>query len=266
MTDRSACIALFGTGSDVGKSVAAAALCRIYNDIGLKVAPFKTQNMSNNSFVTSGGGEMGRAQVVQAECARIEPHVDMNPLLLKPSANCRSQMVLHGVATGDVSSLDFRSDRSVLFEKLMASMERLRSEYELIVIEGAGSDAAVIKVKGTKKALAISVDCNGRYCYLNPYNGAMMAVAEAARETEWKLPSFAAKIFDGGFQWDLIYPYPEQTATDRRVGDEYLAKLEQILKEHLDADEVDKTGIIPDKVYDALAAHGCFSMKILGTQ
>ena len=87
MNGKASCIALFGSGSDVGKSVVAAALCRIFSDIGLKVAPFKTQNMSNNSFVTAGGGEMGRAQVVQAECARIEPHVDMNPLLLKPSAN-----------------------------------------------------------------------------------------------------------------------------------------------------------------------------------
>ena len=139
MSVKAHCIALFGTGSDVGKSVVAAALCRIFSDAGLKVAPFKTQNMSNNSFVTAKGGEMGRAQVVQAECARIEPHVDMNPLLLKPSANCRSQMVLHGVASGDVSSTEFRNDRSELFEKLMVSLESLRDDYELVVIEGAGS-------------------------------------------------------------------------------------------------------------------------------
>ena len=143
MADKAGCIALFGTGSDVGKSVVAAALCRIYNDYGLNVTPFKTQNMSNNSYVTAGGGEMGRAQVVQAECARIEPHVDMNPLLLKPSANCRSQMVLHGVASGEVSSSDFRSDRSELFEKLMGSLEKLRNDYELVVIEGAGSCSEV---------------------------------------------------------------------------------------------------------------------------
>ncbi|MFQ5432121.1 MAG: cobyric acid synthase, partial [Nitrospinota bacterium] len=143
MNSKASCIALFGTGSDVGKSVIAAALCRIYNDIGLRVAPFKTQNMSNNSFVTHGGGEIGRAQVVQAECARIEPHVDMNPLLLKPGANCRSQMILRGIASGDVSSSDFRSDRSELFEILMKSLERLRDDYELVVIEGAGSCAEV---------------------------------------------------------------------------------------------------------------------------
>ena len=143
MADMAACIALFGSGSDVGKSVVAAALCRIYNDFGFKVAPFKTQNMSNNSYVTAGGGEMGRAQVVQAECARIEPHVDMNPLLLKPSANCRSQMVLHGVVSGEVSSSDFRNDRSELFEKLMGSLEKLRDDYQLVVIEGAGSCSEV---------------------------------------------------------------------------------------------------------------------------
>jgi adenosylcobyric acid synthase len=143
MTGKGSCIAVFGTGSDVGKSVVAAALCRIFNDFGFKVAPFKTQNMSNNSYVTGEGGEIGRAQVVQAECARIEPHVDMNPLLLKPSANCRSQMVLHGKAAGEVSSGDFRTDRSKIFEMLMESLERLRSDYELVVIEGAGSCAEV---------------------------------------------------------------------------------------------------------------------------
>lgn len=137
------CLALLGTGSDVGKSVTAGALCRIFSDMGIKTAPFKAQNMSNNSFVTAGGGEMGRAQVVQAECARIEPHVDMNPLLLKPAGDSRSQMILDGKVVGNVTSEEFRSDRSSLFKKVMKSLDRLRADYDLVVIEGAGSCAEV---------------------------------------------------------------------------------------------------------------------------
>ncbi len=137
------CLALLGTGSDVGKSVTSSALCRIFSNMGIKNAPFKAQNMSNNSFVTAMGGEMGRAQVVQAECARIEPHVDMNPLLLKPGGNSSSQMILDGKAVGNVTSEEFRSDRSSLFKKVMKSLDRLRADYDLVVIEGAGSCAEV---------------------------------------------------------------------------------------------------------------------------
>ncbi|MEE8484252.1 MAG: cobyric acid synthase, partial [Nitrospinota bacterium] len=143
MPEISKCIAVFGAGSDVGKSVAAAALCRIFSDIGINVAPFKAQNMSNNSFVTREGGEMGRAQVVQAECARVEPTVEMNPLLLKPSGNCRSQMILHGKAVGEISSEEFRTDRGVLFAETMKSLDELRKNFELVIIEGAGSCAEV---------------------------------------------------------------------------------------------------------------------------
>ncbi len=137
------CISVLGTGSDVGKSVVAAALCRIFSNRGIKVAPYKAQNMSNNSFVTAQGGEIGRAQAMQAECARLAPHVDMNPLLLKPSGDNRSQMVLHGAVVGEITSSEFRNDRSRLFAKVQESLNRLRSENELVVIEGAGSCAEV---------------------------------------------------------------------------------------------------------------------------
>jgi len=135
------CIAILGTGSDVGKSIVSSALCRIFSDAGIKVAPFKSQNMSNNSFVTVDGGEMGRAQVVQAECARLEPTVEMNPLLLKPTGNCRSQIVLNGKVRGETTSAEFRNDRTALFDEVMKSLEHLRNKFELIVIEGAGSCA-----------------------------------------------------------------------------------------------------------------------------
>jgi len=144
MTDKTArCVAVFGTGSDVGKSLLAAGLCRIFSDEGLRVAPFKAQNMSNNSYVTSEGGEIGRAQAVQAECARAEPSIHMNPLLLKPSGASVSQVVLRGKAAGNATSEDFRHLRARYFGETVKSLEILRSSNDVVVIEGAGSCAEV---------------------------------------------------------------------------------------------------------------------------
>lgn len=143
MTKPAQTIALLGTGSDVGKSVVASALCRIYRNRGYKVAPYKAQNMSNNSYVTREGGEMGRAQVVQAEACRLEPHTDMNPVLLKPNTDLGSQVVLQGKTIGNAQARDYYKDTSVLFAKARESLDRLRSRHELIVIEGAGSCAEV---------------------------------------------------------------------------------------------------------------------------
>ncbi|MHC4252841.1 MAG: cobyric acid synthase [Planctomycetota bacterium] len=137
------CLAVLGTASDVGKSVVATALCRIMSDAGVRVAPYKAQNMSNNSYVTAGGGEMGRAQIAQAEAARVEPHVDMNPVLLKPSGDTVSQVVLHGKAIGNRAAGEYFRDTSALFNEARASLERLRRDHELIVMEGAGSCAEV---------------------------------------------------------------------------------------------------------------------------
>ncbi|MCB9479144.1 MAG: cobyric acid synthase [Deltaproteobacteria bacterium] len=135
------CVAVLGTGSDVGKSVAVAALCRLLSDAGLRVAPFKAQNMSNNSWVTYDGGEMGRAQVVQAQAARVEPHVDMNPVLLKPNTDLGAQVVLHGRVLGDREASDYWKDTEALAGEAAASLRRLRERFDVIVIEGAGSCA-----------------------------------------------------------------------------------------------------------------------------
>lgn len=140
---KASCVAVFGTGSDVGKSLLTAAICRVFSDHGLRVAPFKAQNMSNNSYVTADGGEIGRAQAVQAECARVEPSVHMNPLLLKPSGASVSQVVLRGKAVGNVTSADFRNIRPRYFGETMKSLEILRQSNDLVVIEGAGSCAEV---------------------------------------------------------------------------------------------------------------------------
>ena len=136
-------LAFFGTGSDVGKSVVAAAVCRCLSDRTIKAAPFKAQNMSNNSGITPQGLEMGRAQIVQAEAARIPPHTDMNPILLKPTADNSSQVVVNGRVYEDLSAADYHERNKYFFEEACAAYDRLAARHETIVIEGAGSCAEV---------------------------------------------------------------------------------------------------------------------------
>jgi adenosylcobyric acid synthase len=135
---------VLGTASNAGKSVTVAALCRIFADDGYDVAPFKAQNMSLNAAVTPDGREIGRAQAVQAECARRAPEVEMNPILLKPSGERRSQVVLEGRVWDDVDAWDYHRRRTAeLFPRVVAAYERLASRCELIVLEGAGSPAEI---------------------------------------------------------------------------------------------------------------------------
>ena len=143
MSKKAACLAVLGTGSDVGKSIVTTALCRIFANRGLRVAPFKAQNMSNNSGVTPEGAEMGRAQIVQAEAARVAPHCDMNPVLLKPVSDVGSQVVLNGVAWMDASSQSYYTKKDFLFGESCAALDRLRASHDLIILEGAGSCAEV---------------------------------------------------------------------------------------------------------------------------
>ncbi|MDR0744333.1 MAG: cobyric acid synthase, partial [Tannerella sp.] len=130
-----------GTGSDVGKSVIAAAFCRIFKQDGYHPAPFKAQNMSLNSYVTPDGLELGRAQAVQAGAAGIPCHTDMNPLLLKPTGDCMSQVVLNGRQAGNQSARTYfcRQGRDELVREVHAAYDRLAKRYHPIVLEGAGS-------------------------------------------------------------------------------------------------------------------------------
>ena len=132
-----------GTGSHAGKSVFAAALCRIYARRGYRVAPFKAQNMALNSFVTREGGEIGRSQAYQSRAAGVEPHVDMNPVLLKPSSETGSQVVVLGRPVGHMSAQEYRAFQPRVWPTVTAALERLRAAHDLIVIEGAGSPAEV---------------------------------------------------------------------------------------------------------------------------
>ena len=132
-----------GTGSDVGKSVLVAGLCRVFANRGLRVAPFKPQNMSNNAAVTPDGGEIGRAQALQAIAARIAPSVDMNPVLLKPQSDRTAQLVVRGKQRGTMRAGDFWRRKPDLLPEVLAAYRRLRAEADIVVIEGAGSPAEI---------------------------------------------------------------------------------------------------------------------------
>jgi adenosylcobyric acid synthase len=132
-----------GTASDVGKTVLNAGLCRILSNRGIRVAPFKSQNMALNSFATPEGGEIGRAQAVQAQACRIPPHTDMNPVLLKPNSDTGSQVIVQGKVVGNMSVKEYNAFKPEAFRTVEESFERLRSAHDFIVIEGAGSIAEI---------------------------------------------------------------------------------------------------------------------------
>ena len=167
-----------GTGSSVGKSTLVTALCRIFSQDGWKVAPFKAQNMSLNSFVTADGAEMGRAQVVQAEACYMEPMVQMNPILLKPEADDRSQVILMGRPLGSMPAKEYYSLRERLWNAITDSLDSLLARYELVLIEGAGSPAEinlkdrdlvnmrVARYSGAPVILAADIDRGGVFASL----------------------------------------------------------------------------------------------------
>ena len=137
------CIMIQGTMSNAGKSLLCAGLCRIFKQDGYRVAPFKSQNMALNSFITEAGGEMGRAQVVQAEAAGIAPDVRMNPILLKPTTDVGSQVIVNGVAQGNMRAMEYYRRKLEYVPAIMEAYNGLAEEYDIIVIEGAGSPAEI---------------------------------------------------------------------------------------------------------------------------
>ncbi len=141
-------IMIQGTGSNVGKSMLVAGIARAFTRRGLKVAPFKPQNMSNNAAVTEDGGEIGRAQALQARAAKRAPHTDMNPILLKPETDTGAQVIVQGKRAGTMKAGDYRRDKSKLLGAALESFDRLCADVDLVLIEGAGSPAETNLRKG----------------------------------------------------------------------------------------------------------------------
>ncbi len=166
-------LAVLGTGSDVGKSLITAGICRILHRAGMRVAPFKAQNMSLNSFVTPEGGEISRAQALQAEACGIVPHVDMNPILLKPESDNRSQVIVQGSVWSAQEASTYYEQRPQLWSIVQDSYSRLASQYEVVMIEGAGSAAEmnlrerdlvnwpVVKLANARVLLVADIDRGG---------------------------------------------------------------------------------------------------------
>ncbi|WP_292531063.1 cobyric acid synthase [Methylocystis sp.] len=132
-----------GTGSDVGKSLLVAGLARAFANRGVRVAPFKPQNMSNNAAVTVDGGEIGRAQALQARAARLMPRIDMNPVLLKPQGACGAQIVVQGGVIGQAKARDYQDLKPRLMRPVLESYARLKAEADMVIVEGAGSAAEI---------------------------------------------------------------------------------------------------------------------------
>ena len=132
-----------GTTSDAGKSTVVAALCRLLARQGVRVVPFKPQNMALNSAVTSDGGEIGRAQALQAQAAGLAPHTDMNPVLLKPSSDTGAQVIIHGKVRADMNARDYHQYKTVAMQAVLASYQRLSAQYDVVIVEGAGSPAEI---------------------------------------------------------------------------------------------------------------------------
>ena len=132
-----------GTMSNAGKSFLVAGLCRVFMQDGYRTAPFKSQNMALNSYITKDGLEIGRAQAMQAEAAGIEPTVEMNPILLKPTSNVGSQVIVNGEVLGNMTAMDYYANKKQLVPEIKKAFEKLSGEYDIIVIEGAGSPAEI---------------------------------------------------------------------------------------------------------------------------
>jgi len=136
-------IMIQGTTSNAGKSIITAGLCRVFAQDGYRVAPFKSQNMALNSYITDDGLEMGRAQVVQAEAAYKLPDVRMNPILLKPTSSKNSQVIVNGEVLGNLSAMEYFNYKTTLIPHIMKAYNSLAQENDIIVLEGAGSPAEI---------------------------------------------------------------------------------------------------------------------------
>jgi adenosylcobyric acid synthase len=159
MTQKNKPIMILGCTSDAGKSLVVTAICRLLANRGIKVAPFKAQNMSNNAAITSDGLEIGRAQYLQAIAAKAEPNAMMNPVLLKPSADTQSQVIINGKVNDEISQLPWLERKNLLWPEVQKSLHQLIESYDQVVIEGAGSPAEINLRSGDIVNMSVALEC-----------------------------------------------------------------------------------------------------------
>jgi adenosylcobyric acid synthase len=228
-----------GTTSDAGKSTVVAALCRLLKRTGVKVAPFKPQNMALNSAVTKDGGEIGRAQALQAIAAGVEPHTDFNPVLLKPSSDIGAQVIIHGRVRAEMDARDYHQYKTVAMGAVLESHARLRAQYEAIVVEGAGSPAEInlrdrdIANMGFAEAvdcpvvLVADIDRGGVFAHIV---GTLSCLSESERG---RIVGFVINRFRG----DVKLLEPGLEWLERETGKPVLAVLPYLHGLYLDAED-----------------------------
>lgn len=228
-----------GCTSDAGKSTVVAALCRLLAREGLRVAPFKQQNMVLNSAVTEDGGEIGRAQALQALAAGVAPHTDMNPVLLKPSSDTGAQVIIQGKVRGDMDARDYHQYKTVAMGAVLESYGRLRARYEAVVVEGAGSPAEInlrerdIANMGFAEAvdcpviLVADIDRGGVFAHIV---GTLDCLSESERA---RIVGFVINRFRG--RLDLLQPGLDWL--EQKTGKPVLAVLPYLHGLYLDAED-----------------------------
>jgi adenosylcobyric acid synthase len=228
-----------GTTSDAGKSTLVTGLCRVFARRGVRVAPFKPQNMALNSAVTEDGGEIGRAQAVQAQACKLAPHTDMNPVLLKPNSDTAAQVIIHGRALTDMDARDYHRYKTTAMAAVLESHARLCAQYELIVAEGAGSPAEInlrdrdIANMGFAEAvdcpviLIADIDRGGVFAHLVG-TLALLSESERARVRGFVINRFRGdlSLLEDGLRW-----------LERETGKPVLGVLPYLHGLHLEAED-----------------------------
>jgi adenosylcobyric acid synthase len=247
-----------GTTSDAGKSTVVAALCRLLKRAGVKVAPFKPQNMALNSAVTRDGGEIGRAQALQAIAAGVEPHTDFNPVLLKPSSDTGAQVIIHGRVRAEMNARDYHQYKTAAMGAVLESHARLRAEYEAVIVEGAGSPAEInlrdrdIANMGFAEAvdcpvvLVADIDRGGVFAH---FVGTLACLSESERN---RIVGFVINRFRG----DIKLLEPGLEWLERVTGQPVLAVLPYLHGLYLDAE---------DAVQDVTRREGRFRVVVPST-
>lgn len=218
---RAAKLMIQGTSSSVGKSVLAAAFCRIFYQEGYQVSPFKAQNMALNSYVTAAGGEMGRAQVVQAQAAGIEPEVRMNPILLKPSGPTGSQVVIMGVSQGNVTALRYHGEyQRMTWPYVQDALHGLLNEYEIVIIEGAGSPAEVNLKSNDIVNMRVALEANAPVLLVADIDrgGALASVVGTLELVEPEERAMIKGIIFNKFRGEIALLQPALDFIEKRTG------------------------------------------------